>query len=162
MNNQESFVAGLIAGAGMMYLLDPDRGARRRNLIRDQVVHGAHELEDLGEEVGSRARHLRNRAYGAVAETRGRLRQEEVDDRVLRDRVRSELGRLVSAPGTIEVTADDGRVVLTGSVGESEVDALLSGVEGVRGVREVVNRLNRQGEDGSTAHEESGTSLHPA
>lgn len=141
MNNQESFFLGIVAGAGLMYLLDPARGARRRGLIRDQLVHGAHEVADLGEGVGSRARHLRNRAQGTLAETRARLREEEVEDPVLEARVRSELGRLVSNPGDIQVSAEQGSVTLSGSVPTGEMDDLLAGVEAVRGVRKVVDRL---------------------
>src|SRR5690606_28971160 len=46
MNKFRDLLIGMAMGAGMMYLLDPGRGARRRALIRDQVVHGAHEIED--------------------------------------------------------------------------------------------------------------------
>src|SRR4051812_35769009 len=30
-------------GAGLMYFLDPDRGRRRRALVRDQFIHALHE-----------------------------------------------------------------------------------------------------------------------
>ena len=141
MNTSQSFLLGTIAGAGLMYLLDPDRGTRRRALVRDQIVHGAHELGDRGEAVGSRARDLRNRAYGAAAEARARLRREPVDDVVLHARVRAGMGRVASNPGAIEVTAEGGRVTLAGPVLEEEANDLLECVEGVPGVREVVNRL---------------------
>lgn len=133
---------GLAAGAGLMYLLDPERGRRRRALVRDQVVHGAHELEGLGAAAGARARDLRNRTRGALAEARGRIRREPVDDTVLEERVRAELGRLVTNPGAIEVAADHARVVLSGSVLAGEAQDLLRGVAGVRGVDEVVDRLS--------------------
>ena len=168
MNNQQSFLLGLLSGAALMYLLDPSRGARRRALIRDQVVHGAHELDDVRETAGSLARHVRNRARGAVAETRARFRHEPVDDVVLEARVRSELGRLVSDPGEIRVTVDGGLVTLAGSALPAELEKVLSGVEGVAGVREVVSRLavreraettpNAQGtpSDATGPHEEPG------
>lgn len=38
-----SLINGVVLGAGLMYLLDPDRGARRRSVRRDQVVHLLHE-----------------------------------------------------------------------------------------------------------------------
>ena len=38
MRGQDKLIAGLIVGAGAMYLLDPDRGARRRSLLRDRGI----------------------------------------------------------------------------------------------------------------------------
>jgi hypothetical protein len=141
MNRQETLLLGMILGAGLMYLLDPERGRRRRALIRDQFVHGAHELEDFGGEVASRARHLRNRARGAVIETRTRWRREEVDDPVLEARVRSHLGRLISDAGNIKVSAEHGRVTLRGTAPGAEMSALVDGVQNIPGVHDVINRL---------------------
>lgn len=143
MNNRE-FLYGLVFGAGLMYLLDPDRGRRRRALIRDQVVHGIHGLEDVGEAAAARGRDLRNRAQGVMAEARGRLGREEVEDVVLEQRVRSELGRLVSTPGSILVTAEHGRVTLAGYAILSEVERLVEGVHDVRGVHDVIDRLEKR------------------
>lgn len=127
-----------------MYLFDPDRGRRRRGLIRDQLVHGIHELEEVGEAAASRGRDLRNRAQGMVAEARGRLRQEEVDDVVLEQRVRSELGRLVTTPGAVQVSAEHGRVTLSGYIVQSEAEQLIEGVHHVRGVHDVIDRLEKR------------------
>lgn len=144
MGKQENFLVGLVLGAGLMYLLDPDRGRRRRALLRDQFVHGAHELEDLSGSALSAARDLRNRARGVAAEARGRLRNEEVDDTILEARVRSELGRLTSHPSSVAVTAEHGRVTLTGHILTAEVEALVDGVQGVAGVVDVINRLEER------------------
>jgi osmotically-inducible protein OsmY len=133
-----TFVIGMALGAGTMYLLDPDKGRRRRALARDQVVSA---LNTAGETLEGRQEHLRNRAQGLVAETAARIREDEVDDRVLAERVRSRLGRLVSHPGAIDVSARDGCVILHGPVLKDEVDRLLSGVSSVRGVRGVENQL---------------------
>jgi hypothetical protein len=135
------FVLGVMLGAGLMYFLDPDRGRRRRALLRDRAVHFGHELEDLGETLAGQARHLRNQAAGTIAEARARLEREELDDETLTARVRAELGRLVSNPGSIGVAADHGRVTLTGPVLAREADLLVDGVEAVRGVADVIDRL---------------------
>src|SRR5688572_16016960 len=139
MNKRENLILGMILGAGLMYLLDPDRGRRRRALIRDQMVHGAHEIEDLGGGMASKARHLRNRARGAVLDTKTRLSREEVEDSVLAARVRTHLGRLVSDPSTIEVSAEHGRVTLRGAAPNEEVRGLVDGVQDVPGVHDVIN-----------------------
>ena len=58
-------------GALTMFILDPDHGRRRRALARDKLVHAGREAADLA--TGT-AKDLRNRAYGAYAETRGAAR----------------------------------------------------------------------------------------
>lgn len=136
-----SFLVGVLAGAGAMYFLDPDRGRRRRSLIRDQMVHGAHELEEFGGATASRVRDLGNRARGVIHEARARLHTEMADDPILEARVRTELGRLSSNPAWIEVSADHGRVVLTGQVLPHELNRVAEGITRVRGVQELVNRL---------------------
>ncbi len=68
-------------------------------------------------------------------------RKDEVSDPVLEERVRAEIGRIVSTPGAIDVISSTGIVTLSGAVLASEVDDLISAVRGVRGVEEVENRL---------------------
>ncbi len=142
MNRQAYLALGVAIGATMMFFFDPDRGRRRRALIRDKFVHGAHELEEIGGGVASRARHLRNRARGVVHETRSRFRRdEEVDDPILEARVRSQLARLVSDPSSITVSAEHGRVTLRGNAPEAEMNALIDGVQAIPGVHDVINRM---------------------
>lgn len=148
MNTQANFISGVIVGAGLMYILDPDRGRRRRALMRDQLVHGAHEIEEVGDRVSARSQDLRNRARGAIAETRARAHPAEVDDTVLEARVRSEMGRAVSNPGSIEVAARQGQVTLSGPVLEHEAGELVSTVSSVRGVERVENRLQMHAQSG--------------
>ncbi len=139
MDRQQSLINGMLIGAGLMYLLDPVKGDRRRALLRDQLVHAANQL---GDALDTSVRDLQHRSYGVVAETRGRLRSEEVSDDELVARVRSELGRVVSHPRSIHVEAHGGRVILSGPVLARELDDLLRAVQGVRGVEEVENRLD--------------------
>lgn len=51
----------MFAGAGLMYLFDPDRGRTRRALIRDQFVGLQNDVQRLGEIVSKDAR---NRLQG--------------------------------------------------------------------------------------------------
>ncbi|MGH7572321.1 MAG: SRPBCC family protein, partial [Gemmatimonadota bacterium] len=65
----------------------------------------------------------------------------QVADDVLAERVRSKMGRHVSHPGAIEVTARWGRVTLRGPILAHELEDLLSAVASVRGVRDIDDRL---------------------
>lgn len=128
--------AGL--GAALAYYLDPDRGARRRNMMRDRLVHAR---AKSGDAFGTTARDLGNRARGIVAETRGRLTSHEADEPVLVARVRTALGRVASHPGAIDVTAEQGRVTLSGAALTSEADKILATARAVPGVEDVYDRL---------------------
>jgi hypothetical protein len=91
---------------------------------------------------------MAHRVTGVAARLRRPFRQESVDDAVLAERVRAQLGRAVSHPRAIEVEVTDGRVCLRGPVIEGEVPRLLSAVRSVRGVREVVSALEQHEEPG--------------
>jgi hypothetical protein len=136
-------LSAAVAGAGLMYLLDPERGRRRRTLVRDRLTRAAHRT---GRAVDATFRDVTNRARGVVAELRGRLSSEPVTDDVLRERVRARIGTVVGHAGAIEVGVEDGTVTLRGRVAAGEVDRLVRRVRGVRGVRETVNRLDVQDE----------------
>jgi hypothetical protein len=128
--------AGL--GAGLMYLLDPQGGGRRRAVARDKTVSA---LKKGGDAALKTSRDLGNRTKGLVAGAGSKLRRGEVDDQVLCDRVRSKMGRVVSHPSAINVTALDGVVTLSGPVLASEIDRLLKVVGKVKGVQDVDCRL---------------------
>ena len=124
--------------AGAMYLLDPDRGRRRRALLRDQALHAARKT---GDGMDALSRDARNRLRGTWACLRRRLDNRSVDDAVLVARVRSRLGGAVSHPSSIEVTADHGRVTLRGPILAEEVGRLVARVKAVPGVSSVENQL---------------------
>ena len=139
MREPSRFLGSLLLGAGAMYLLDPDRGARRRALARDKSVRISRRL---GGGLATTARDLRNRSAGAAAELKARFRPDLAGDEIIEERVRAELGRLVAHPGSISVTVLDGRVILSGPVPRDEERGLLAAVEKVRGVREIENQLD--------------------
>lgn len=135
-----TLLGGLGIGAGLMYLLDPKRGPRRRAAAQSKA---AHSLRAGGTALGRASRDLIHRGKGLAAEAGARLpfRHEPVEDRVLEDRVRSKMGRFVSHAHAIEVLADDGEVTLSGEILESEAAGLLAAVRSVRGVRKVDDQL---------------------
>ena len=125
-------------GAGLMYLLDPDRGRRRRAMARDRIARA---VNILGSATKITARDLSHRAQGILAEGGHLFKNQEVSDKTLEARVRSKLGRLVSHPQAIAVAVDHGRVALSGPVPAGEVAGLLKSVSKIPGVLVVKDAL---------------------
>lgn len=146
LQDRGSALTGLGLGVGLMYFFDPERGRRRRARVRDKVKHTLNVSTDAA---GTTGRDLAHRAAGTAARVRGAFRRRSVDDVVLLQRVRAQLGRVVAHPHAIDVKTSDGRVKLTGPVLQAEVNQLLRTVERVDGVREVVNALEEHKEPGS-------------
>lgn len=140
MTNGSSFVTGFGAGTIAMYFLDPNRGRRRRARVRDAAVHGAHLAARGAAATGRDALH---RAQGVAAAARSLGRRGTSDDAVLEARVRSKLGRLISHPHAVQVTAEHGVVTLRGDILDREADGLVRHVRKIAGVRDVVDGLAR-------------------
>jgi osmotically-inducible protein OsmY len=137
---------GLVAvGAGLMYILDPAAGRRRRALTRDKAVKFA---RLTAERTQALAQQAADRARGVIAEARA-SDDEWVDDQTLVARVRSELGRAVSHPGSLHVDAVDGCVTLRGPVFVWEAEAALAAVENTRGVCGVDDQMTRHEQPGN-------------
>ena len=144
MRRELVLLSGVGAGAALMYMLDPERGARRRALVRDKAVSLANKTPDA---LNATARDLSNRARGLVSEASAMLRGDDASDEVIVQRVRAAMGRVVSHPHAVRVESNEGRVSLSGNILAEEVDDFLSCAGSVRGVREIDNRL--------TVHEEA-------
>jgi uncharacterized membrane protein/osmotically-inducible protein OsmY len=129
-------ISGAAIGAGLVYLADPVLGKRRRALARDAAIHGAKVVRKAGDIT---ARDTAHRLKGFVRLAEGIFKHEEVNDAVLADRIRTEVGRVSSHPN-VEAIVEDGWVTLLGPVVSHEVAAVLEAVQSVRGVRGVVNR----------------------
>ena len=127
---------GVALGAGMMYLLDPDRGRRRRAFAHEK---GASMVRHASRAVSKMARDLQNRTRGAAAHAR--QSHQPVDDDVLVGRVRTRLGRLVEHPHKVDVTARNGVVTLRGIVERREYDHVISAIRCVEGVKSLEHRL---------------------
>lgn len=76
MKHRLSLLGGAGLGAGLMYLLDPDGGRRRRALVRDKAVHG---LKVGGRSLRGTTVHLGNKTKGLVAKAaKGRFSLRKV------------------------------------------------------------------------------------
>jgi hypothetical protein len=129
---------GIGIGAGLMYFLDPERGGRRRAVVRDQMADAANRSSDALRAV---RRDMASRTSGTVARVRAVFDRQPVDDQILVERARAQLGHLVSHPRAIGVTSVDGVVTVRGPILQAEVMLLLKALERVRGVRGVLNQL---------------------
>ncbi len=139
-NQVLGIVAAFAAGALAMYYLDGTMGRRRRARARDKIVGASHDAADFVENKG---KHIVDRAKGVLA-TRSMDRVSSTapqSDAQLRERVQSRMGHLVSHPGAIDVSVEDGIVRLGGQVLAKELDGLLSQITGMPGVRKVHNAL---------------------
>jgi uncharacterized membrane protein len=134
-----ALLAGAGLGAGLMYALDPDRGKRRRAMLRDKANHALNELDAL---LGSSTRDLAQRTQGMLAEMRGAIGGAgNADDERVASRVRTEIGRVVSHPRAIDISVTEGVVLVRGPVLEEEVEPLLGAIKKVPGVVAIKNWL---------------------
>jgi hypothetical protein len=132
-------VGSAALGALAMYVMDPDRGRRRRAIARDKARSL---FADAGDMLGTAARDVRYRMQGLRARARRLMQRHEVpEDLVLIERVRTKLGRVCSHPHAIQVGANHGRVTLSGPVLAVEAEHLLDAARATWGVREVEDRL---------------------
>jgi hypothetical protein len=129
-----------------MYYFDPRMGRGRRSQCMQQLFRLG---RSSGRSMYGMSRHVAGRSKGLVAEAKHLVKSETLTDRQLCERVRSELGRVVSHPGAIDVVADNGSITLHGKILKRELTGLLSCVHSVRGVDEVVNRLECHDEAGN-------------
>lgn len=139
-------VVGTGAGAAAMFLFDPAQGRRRRAMLRDQAAHWSRRTARFA---GASRRDLENRARAVPARVRSRLDRGPVDDDILFERVRSELGRVCRHPRSIEVRALDGQVTLRGPILRDDVHRVIRAVRAVPGVRGVEDQLE--------VHNQAGT-----
>jgi hypothetical protein len=136
--------AAVVAGAALMYYLDPQQGRRRRALVRDKAIAVSN---DTAEAARGQSRRVANKVQGMVAASRARFGRadEPVDEHTLHERVRACLGRVAEHPGAIQVEVANSVVRLSGDVLARDANPIVKAVERVRGVERV--------ENGMTVHE---------
>lgn len=146
----KALLGGALLGGALMYYGDPISGPRRRSLAKDKLRHSS---RALGESTSVAVRDLSHRTGGIIAGLKSRLRERgPVDDDVLAERVRAQLGRLCAHPRAIHVQCRNGVVDLSGPILAEDVDAVRNGVRRVRGVKSIASHFE--------VHEIAGD--HPA
>jgi hypothetical protein len=131
-------IIGAGIGAGLIFLLDPARGNRRRALIRDKFVKAGRKSFDAARVT---RRDVVNRLQGVRARAGNLLSRSPIDDAVMVERVRAKLGRVASHPRAIDVHACNGCVTLTGDVLATEVASIMNTIAGMRGVVDVESQM---------------------
>jgi uncharacterized membrane protein len=132
-------VTSAALGAAAMYMLDPNKGRRRRAIFRDKTRRSLTNITHLAQ---VSARDISHRVQGFRA-TALRLFKGSgtADDLVLIERVRAKMGRVVSHPHAIQIGARDGRITLSGPIVSEEVAPLLDAVRSVWGVSGIDDHL---------------------
>lgn len=125
-------------GAGLMYFFDPQHGDRRRALVRDKVDRFVNSID---ESMDKALEDTRNRARGVLSEMTAKLSDQGAPDWILEERVRSNLGRLARHTRAVTVTADGGRIYLSGPVLREDEDDIVKTAMRTRGVYGVENQL---------------------
>ena len=146
-------------GAGLMFMLDPVRGGRRRTLARDKMARALRKTRNAA---SATRRDLGNRIGSITARTRTRTLQADVeaDDRTISERVRAELGRVSSHPRAITVRVTGAWVTLGGDALASEQPSIVAAISSLRGVEGVKNNLTEH-EDARGVPSLQGTSARP-
>jgi hypothetical protein len=67
--------------------------------------------------------------------------EEQTSDEILTDRVRTVLGRVISHPRSVEISAENGWIAVEGAILAFEERRLLNRIRKVRGVRGIHNNL---------------------
>ncbi len=78
MNKAMAILTGAGVGAGLMFMLDPERGRRRRAQVRDKAVGT---WNTASRTVRGKSQDVANRARGVVASTRSMLGGRRAEDR---------------------------------------------------------------------------------
>jgi hypothetical protein len=134
--------AATALGAGVMYLLDPILGRRRRAVLRDRSAAVLRRTARRTERWGRR---LQSDAAGWATHLR-HLRVGDnpaPNDEALADRVRSQVLRDPAYHGRLNLNAQHGVVVLRGQLDrEEQIRALVEATRRVAGVRDVRSYLH--------------------
>jgi osmotically-inducible protein OsmY len=136
---------GTAIGAAAAWFLDPNDGARRRNVVRDKAMKYARQgREEAARKATYAGKTVKGKAT-AVAPGAGREPAEErLNDPALKAKVESEIFRDPEVPkGQVSVSVEEGIVSLRGEVEDpAKIEALRDAAAKVDGVRRVESLLH--------------------
>jgi osmotically-inducible protein OsmY len=142
-------ILGAAAGFAAAWFLDPNDGARRRNVARDKALKYARQGKD---EARRRADYAAGQIKGAAvqkAPVGGREEAgERLNDPALQAKVESEIFRGADAPkDKVSVNVENGIAYLRGELEDRQaIDRLVAAAGNVEGIRSVENLLHTPGE----------------
>ena len=140
-----SLMLGAAAGAAAAWFLDPNDGARRRNVVRDKALKyvrkGSAEAERKARYAAGQAKGV---AYEATPGGEKGEPAERLNDPALARKIESEIFRAGDAPkGDVSVNVENGVAYLRGEVSDPDAIRRLgeetAKVEGVRGVENLLH-----------------------
>lgn len=138
------FFAGAMAGAAAMYLLDPDRGRRRRAQLGQKWTARKRSADRA---VDRFERDTANRAEGARARAEGGGIFHPSDDRALEVHLHQVLEELDVATSDVSVESVEGLVRVRGQVAsEADIARVVRAINGVPGVHGVESLMHLPGE----------------
>lgn len=136
---QNWLILGGIAGAtAAAYFLDRQHGSERRSRFARKAERLASAAVD-GVSLGFKD--TSHRLFGRARQVWLTTRRDQVDDRVLSERIRSRMGRILSRPHKVQVVCDKGVVTLWGEAPQHEIGELTQAVAAVAGVKEVLDHI---------------------
>jgi osmotically-inducible protein OsmY len=136
-----TIIAAGMAGAGLAYFFDPESGRRRRAQARDRISAAARRG---GRSAAQRAQLMAEQSAAApAAAVSAAGPAPRYDDATLADRVMTELFADSDLKARVNVSAQNGVVVLVGEV--EDPDAVVRRVKKVKGVGSVESLLHRPG-----------------
>jgi gas vesicle protein len=152
-------ISAAALGAAAIYLFDPTNGRTRRKMVGDQVTRIVNDTGRCMRRAGQYTQDVLNRSRGLAHEARSRFAgAADVSPETLMQRIRSQMGHVVSNAGAISVMVNNnGDVTLTGRVLGSELDSLLTTIQRVPGVNEIINRLDVQDTPEAVSGGDAGT-----
>jgi BON domain len=143
--SMKRFLLGAAIAVVGAWFLDPQSGARRRNMTRDRTLAFFRRGGRTGARLG---RSVAAEGYG-VAQKATHLREQpkDFDDATLKAKVETEIFRDADAPkGAVDVNAQGGIVQLRGEVQTPElIQELVQRTRKVQGVRDVENLMHTPG-----------------
>ena len=146
MGTRENLLTGAAIGSGLMFLLDPAAGRRRRALTRDKAGNWSRQA---GRAMRTGFQRTVDTGRGTAALV-GRLRHgERTGDEAVAQRLRQCISRHSTHPKAIDVSVNDGVATFSGPILSSELTEVLSCASAISGVRAVENRLEAHDEPGS-------------